>query len=75
MSASGGATGLDACRWHDGRAKHASARRADTQKMRRYGRLVTYEFDLVAESGELRLVERGFERVRLLCPNSNPLPG
>ena len=41
-------------------------------EMTRYGRLVCYEFDLVAESGELRLVERGFERARFLLSEFQP---
>jgi hypothetical protein len=33
---------------------------------------VTYEFDLVAESGELRFVERGFERAKFLLSEFQP---
>lgn len=40
--------------------------------MRRYGRLVTYEFDLVADSGELRFGENGFERARFLLSEFQP---
>lgn len=43
--------------------------------MRRYGRLVTYEFDLVADSGELRFGENGFERAASFCPSSSQLFG
>lgn len=38
----------------------------------RYGPCVTYDFDLVSEQGELRFVDRGFERVSYLLREMQP---
>ena len=37
-----------------------------------YGSPVSYEFDLVAEDGELRFVDRGFERASFLLREFQP---